>query len=70
LRQYTKRSKAEQDIIKQYRRRHIIQQFDERVKLQSNIESTRILDENGQPVTALLFNDAMTCSKGNNDINT
>lgn len=64
LQQYSRKSPEEREIIKEYRRLHILQQFDERVKLQNNIEKTRVCDENGQPTCALLFNDAMTATKG------
>lgn len=47
-----------------YRRRHIKKQFDERIKLQQNIDMTYDLDINGQPLTALLFADGMTVVKG------
>lgn len=58
------KSSLELDVIKTYRRRHISQQYEERRTLKRNIESTRELDENGQPVRALIFNDAMTATKG------
>lgn len=47
-----------------YRRRHILQQFQERRKLESNVALTKAFDETGQPVTALLFSDGMTAAKG------
>lgn len=59
------RSEEEREIVKIYRRRHIAQQFEERLTLKKNIESTHELDANGRPKRALLFNDAMTCTKGN-----
>ena len=57
------RSQAERDIVKAYRRNHIMQQFEERLTLKRNIAKTKELDPN--PICALLFNDAMTCTKGN-----
>lgn len=41
-----------------------MQQYAERRQLKNNIESTREVDANGQPVRALIFNDAMTATKG------
>ena len=58
-------SPGQRDIIKAYRRRHIEQQFAERLTLQKNISSTYELDENGQPQTCLFFSDGMTVMKGN-----
>ena len=57
-------SDAERRIIQAYRRQHIVQQFDERIKLQQNIADTYKLDENGRPVTALVFGDGMTVYTG------
>ena len=57
-------TRAEKDIILMYRRRHIAQQFAERVKLRQNIASTYDVDDNGQPEVALLFTDGMTISRG------
>ena len=57
-------SDAQLFIIQSYRRQHIQQQFDERIKLQDNIASTYKVDHNGQPVTALLFGDGMTVYSG------
>jgi hypothetical protein len=57
-------SPAEKAIIEAYRRQHITQQFDERIKLQQNIAATYDLDENGQPVSALVFGDGMTVFTG------
>lgn len=57
-------SEAEVEIIQGYRRQHITQQFDERIKLQQNINDTFSLDHNGQPVKALLFGDGMTVYTG------
>lgn len=57
-------SREEVDIIRTYRRRHIQQQFEERIKLQSNIALTYELDANGQPKTALLLPDGMTTVTG------
>jgi hypothetical protein len=57
-------SKDEVNIIREYRRRHILQQFDERIKLQSNIASTYELDSNGRPKSALLLPDGMTTVTG------
>jgi hypothetical protein len=58
------RSAEERLIVEAYRRRHIMQQFEERLTLKRNIEKTRDVDANGRPICALLFNDAMTCAKG------
>lgn len=58
-------SKDEIAIIKAYRRQHIQQQFEERIKLQSNIALTYDLDSNGRPKTALLLPDGMTTVTGN-----
>jgi hypothetical protein len=57
-------SQAEREIIEAYRRQHIRQQFDERIKLQQNIEGTYELDVNGRPVSALVFGDGMTAYTG------
>ena len=57
-------SELEKNIILTYRRRHIEQQFAERVTLQQNIASTYKMDDRDQPSKALLFTDAMTCVKG------
>ena len=57
-------SEAERSIIEAYRRQHIVQQFDERIKLQQNIADTYKLDENGRPVSALVFGDGMTAYTG------
>jgi hypothetical protein len=57
-------SKEEAEIIKTYRRRHILQQFEERIKLQDNIASTYELDSNQRPLTALLLPDGMTTVTG------
>jgi hypothetical protein len=57
-------SEEQISIIESYRRRHIQQQFDERITLQNNIASTYRLDHNGQPVRALLFGDGMTVYTG------
>lgn len=59
-------SKSEQNIIYAYRRRHIAQQFAERMKLRQNIDSTYELNDVGQPEVALLFSDGMTVVKGEN----
>ena len=61
----TSLNKSERNIILAYRRRHIAQQFAERVKLRENIASTyEYDDETGQPLVALLFCDGMTVVKG------
>jgi len=57
-------SKSEKNIIYAYRRRHIAQQFAERIKLRQNIDSTYDMGDDGQPLTALLFSDGMTVVKG------
>ena len=57
-------TKSERNIVYAYRRRHIAQQFAERVKLRENIESTYEMGDDGQPRVALLFNDGMTVVKG------
>ena len=57
-------SDAELSIIEAYRRQHIVQQFEERIKLQENIADTYKLDENGRPVSALVFGDGMTTYTG------
>jgi hypothetical protein len=51
-------------ILEAYRRQHITQQFEERIKLQQNIASTHQLDENGRPTVALVFGDGMTTYTG------
>jgi hypothetical protein len=56
--------KCERNIIYAYRRRHIVQQFAERIKLRQNITSTYELGDDGQPLVALLFSDGMTVVKG------
>ena len=58
------KSEEELNIIRMYRRRHILQQFDERNKLLQNIESTRVTDVRGQPTRCLILTDAMTERKG------
>ena len=58
-------SSQQVDIIKTYRRHHIRQQFDERLKLQTNIANTYKCDSAGQPTSCLLFSDGMTAVKGN-----
>lgn len=58
------KSTEERDIIKMYRRRHVMQQFEERRKLKANIESTKELDELGRVKVGLAFSDGMTCAKG------
>ena len=58
-------SKEEVEIIRNYRRRHIQQQFDERIKLRDNIASTYEVDSNGRPKTLLLLADGMTAVAGN-----
>ena len=57
-------SDVEREIIESYRRQHISQQFEERMKLQSNIAETYKTDHVGQPVKALLFADGMTVYRG------
>jgi hypothetical protein len=59
-------TRGEKDIVYAYRRRHIAQQFAERIKLRQNIESTYDLGDDGQPMVALLFSDGMTVMKGYN----
>lgn len=56
--------KSERNIIYAYRRRHIVQQFAERIKLRQNITSTYEIGDDGQPLVALLFSDGMTVVKG------
>lgn len=56
--------KCERNVIYAYRRRHIVQQFAERIKLRQNITSTYELGDDGQPLVALLFSDGMTVVKG------
>ena len=58
-------SSFEIEVIRSYRRRHIFQQFEERVTLQNNIAKTYCLDEHGRPMDALFFMDGMTIYKGN-----
>lgn len=60
-------SKLEREIIESYRRQHITQQFNERIKLQQNITETYELDINGRPVSALVFGDGMTAYTGSVD---
>ena len=57
-------SNAERDIIEAYRRQHIKQQFDERIKLQQNIAGTYELDVNRRPESALVLGDGMTAYTG------
>ena len=64
LRHSSRWSPVEMEIIRAYRRRHINQQFEKRIKLQENILSTYEFDEKGQPVKALLFTNGMTVVKG------
>lgn len=64
LKRSSKWSREEIDIIRSYRRRHILQQFEERIKLQDNIASTYELDSNGRPLKALLLPDGMTTVTG------
>lgn len=52
------------EIIKMYRRRHIEQQFAERVTLQTNIAKTYEYDSNGQPTSCLQFSDGFSTWKG------
>jgi hypothetical protein len=47
-----------------YRRRHVLQQYEERKKLKENIESTKELDELGRVKVGLAFSDGMTATKG------
>jgi hypothetical protein len=56
--------KDQSEIILSYRRRHIQQQFDERVTLQTNIAKTYEYDANGQPLCALAFSDGFSVWKG------
>lgn len=56
--------KSERNIVYAYRRRHIAQQFAERIKLRQNIASTYEIGDDGQPAVALLFSDGMTVVKG------
>lgn len=57
-------SESERAILQAYRREHIARQFDERIKLQQNIVNTYKLDENGRPMSALIFGDGMTVYTG------
>jgi hypothetical protein len=57
-------SPEQREIIEAYRRQHIAQQFDERIKLQQNISESYILDVNGRPLTAVVFGDGMTAYTG------
>jgi hypothetical protein len=57
-------SAAQREIIESYRRQHITQQFDERIKLQQNIAGTHEVDVNGRPLSALVFGDGMTAYTG------
>lgn len=57
-------SEEEIEIIKEYRRQHINQQFDERIKLQDNIDLTYQYDAVGRAKTALLLPDGMTITTG------
>lgn len=58
-------SDEQANIINGYRRRHIEQQFAERLTLQQNIAETYKYDSNGQPKSCLFFSDGMTVMKGN-----
>ena len=68
LRKSNNWSEVEIGIIESYRRQHISQQFEERMKLQSNIAETYKTDHLGQPVKALLFADGMTVYRGNRSV--
>ena len=57
-------SESERKILQAYRREHIARQFEERIKLQQNIADTYKLDENGRPMSALIFGDGMTVFTG------
>ena len=58
-------SDEQANVIIGYRRRHIDQQFAERLTLQQNIASTYLCDNVGQPKSCLFFSDGMTVMKGN-----
>jgi hypothetical protein len=58
-------SQDQKEVILTYRRRHIAQQFAERVTLENNIAKTNELDANGQPLTCLAFSDGFSVWKGN-----
>lgn len=62
-------SESERAILQAYRREHIARQFDERIKLQQNIADTYKLDENGRPMSALIFGDGMTVYTGRYNCN-
>ena len=64
LKKSTTWTTTEKDIILAYRRKHIAQQFAERIKLKQNISLTYNYDSKGQPMVALLFSDGMTAMKG------
>ena len=68
LKYNNKWSKSEKAILEAYRRQHINQQFEERVKLEQNIADTHQLDINGQPEKVLLFADGMTIFTGESRI--
>ena len=57
-------STQEMNIVMEFRRMHIYQQMKEREYLEMNIFETSRLDPAGQPMSALILIDAMTCMKG------
>lgn len=57
-------SAHEMNIVMEFRRMHIYQQMKEREYLEMNIFETYNLDPAGQPMSALILIDAMTCVKG------
>lgn len=57
-------SSQERDIVLEFRRMHIFQQMKEREYLEMNIFETNRTDPTGQPTSALILIDAMTCVKG------
>jgi hypothetical protein len=57
-------SAQELGIVMEFRRMHIYQQMKEREYLEMNTFETYNLDPAGQPMSALILIDAMTCVKG------
>ena len=58
-------TKEEVEVIETYRRRHIDQQYEERLTMQKSIMYTYAEDINGQPLTAFLLPDGMSTFRGN-----
>ncbi len=63
-----KMSKSNHDAVHAYRRVHLRMQASERLLLERNIQKAlTLLDDNGQPLQAVILSDGMTERKGTFD---